>query len=58
MNWNHLLEQMFWQAFVFLELFQSILSCVEWEKSTKITYCPINIFDTVMFRWEESRGQA
>lgn len=47
-NWNHLLELMLWQVPVFLELVQSILSCVEPEKSTKITYRPINIFDTVV----------
>lgn len=58
MNWNHLLELMFWQAPVFLELVQSILCYVEWEKATKITYRPINIFDTVVFRWEECREQA
>lgn len=40
MNWNHLLELMFWQALVFLELVQSILSYVECEKSTKLLTAP------------------
>ena len=58
MNWNHLLELMFWQAPVFLELVQSILGYEEWEESTKITYRPINIFYTIVFRWEECSEQA
>lgn len=58
LNWNHLLEPMFWQARVFLELVQSIWGYVEWEESTKFTYCPINIFYTIVFRQEECREQA
>lgn len=58
MNWNHLLELMCWQAPVFLELIQSILGYVEWEKSKKITYRPINTFYTIVFRREECREQT
>lgn len=47
MNWSHLLELIFWQAPVFLELVQHIPGYVELEKSTKIMYRPINIFCTL-----------
>lgn len=58
MNWNHLLELMFWQAPVFLDLVQSILGYVEWEKSTKMTYRLINTFYTIVFRQKECSEQA
>lgn len=58
MNWNHLLELMFWQAPVFLELVQSVLGYVEWEKSTKITYHTITVFYAVVFRLEVCSEQA
>lgn len=58
MNWNHLLELMFWQAPVFLDLVQSVLGYVEWEKSTKITYHTITVFYTVVFRLEVCSEQA